>query len=655
SYFNGDPNVIGRTFLNDSLTTTVIGVLPRDFHFLSSDAEFLRPTSHAPADRGPQNLHNNNYTMIARLAPSATAENLQAEVDAFNAQQVSRDPFAAMVKTANYHTNVRPLHADHIRAVKPILLLLQCGVLFLLLIGCVNLVNLLLIRASHRTKEYAIRQALGARTEHIATEVLAETALLAIGGSLYGMLEGVLGIDFLHTLGTDRLPLGAQIHLDGRVAITALVIAVIVAVALAVPILSYVLRMKMAAGLQTESRSGTASRGAQRLRHFFIVAQVALAFVLLSSAGLLTISLHRVLSTSPGFETEKVMTGHISMPWKNYQTPEARAAFLNRLVPALKSIPGVTGVAYSNGLPFTSTNDSAVSIQGRPLTPGEPIRAHFICAVSQDYWNVMGIPLLKGRLLSDNDSQAPAPVCVVDRAFADYYWPNGDAIGHQVFFGPPPDKNAKYTTIVGVVNSVTQRELTEGKAHGTVFLPYATNAIPFVYLVLRSALPSDTVAVSVRKTIMDLDPELPLNDWKVMQQRIDDSLIARRSPTILAAIFAGAALLLAALGTYGVLSYAVAQREAEIGVRIALGAQPAQIRWQFLALGMRLLAIGAVIGLVLAWIAGNAMHSVLFESTGFHIDIFLVTFFVMTLVSLAACVLPARRATKVDPSSSVRA
>jgi len=655
SYFNADPNVVGRTFLDDDFTMTVIGVLPPGFHLLSNKIDFIRPAAHGAEQRLAAARHNNDYVMIARLAPGATMQSLQSEVDALNARQVVDDPYGPMIKTTNFHTTVRPLHEEHIRAVKPILLLLQCGVLLLLLIGCVNLVNLLLIRASHRTKEYAVRQALGARPQHLATEVLAETTLLALGGGLCGLLMGTLGIDFVHSLGTDRLPLGSQIHLDGRVAFAALIIAAVIGVAFAIPILTYVLRMKMAAGLQTESRTGTASRGAQRLRHAFIVTQLTLAFVLLSSAGLLTISLQRVLSTSPGFETEKVVTSHISIPWKSYQTPEARLAFLERTISAIKAIPGITSVAYINGLPFTGfVNDSAVALEGRPPSPGEPIRAHFIPSVSSDYWKVMGIPLLQGRLLTDADDHASAPVCVVDRAFANLYWPNGDAIGHRLAFGPPPDKNTKFSTIVGIVNTAKQRELTDLREHGTVYMPYLSNPIPFVYLVVRSGLPMEMTATSIRKAVSNLDPNLLVDDWKTMQRRIDDSLVARRSPAILAVIFAAAALLLAALGTYGVLSYAVAQREAEIGVRIALGAQAAQIRWQFLGLGLWLLAMGAVIGLVGAWAAGNAMQSMLFESSGFHFEIFLLALALMTIISLAACLLPARRATKVDPASSIR-
>lgn len=656
SYFNADPNVVGRTFLNDGLATTVIGVLPKDFRFLSSDAEFYRPSSHDLPQRTPQARHNNNYEMIARLAPGATIASLQSEVDALNAQLFASDPYGEITKGVGYHTVVRALHAEHIRTVKPILVWLQWGVLLLLLIGCVNLVNLLLIRASGRAKEFAVRQALGARNGHIVGEVVAETALLAFGGCLYGMLLGVFGIDFLHTLGTDHLPLGANVRLDLRVGAAALVLTGFVVIALAAPVVTYVLRMKMATGLQVESRGSSSSRGAQRLRHIFIVAQVALAFVLLSGAGLLTMSLRRVLATSPGFTTSDLMAGMIALPWKNYQTPEARLAFLERLLPAVSAIPGVSSAAFTTNLPFGPLNsDSAVTLADRKPTPGEPLRAHYLAAVSSQYWKTMGIPLLQGRLLTDADTHNSAVVCVVDEAFAKIYWPKGTAIGHRISFGPAQTPESA-STIVGVVGSVSQVELTDDKAHGAVYFPYgASGGAPFFALVLRSSLLPTETANAIRRTVSSLDPELPVDQLKVMQARIDDSLVARRSPTILAGIFAGAALLLAALGTYGVLSYAVAQRQTEIGVRIALGAQPAQIRRQFLLLGARLLGIGAVIGLVGSWAAGAAMQAVLFNSAGLHLETFLLTLVVMSTVAFSACFFPARRATRVDPALSIRA
>ena len=655
SHFGADPNVLARTFLNDGITITVIGVLPPGFRFLSSAAEFYRPSAHAPEDVQPNSRHNNSWNMIARLAPGATLADAQAQIDAFNVHQATDDPFAEVIKGARYHTTVSPLHEDHVRTVKPILVLLQCGVLFLLLIGSVNLANLLLIRASGRTKELAIRQALGAGRRHVAAEVVAETTLLALTGGSLGLLLGAGGIRLLGSLGTRQLPLGASITFDGRLAAVSLVAAVVVGLVLAAPIIWFNLHAKLALSLQTESRGGTASRAAQRLRHGFIVAQVALAFVLLSGAGLLGLSLKRVLQTPAGFNPDNILTGQISLPWKNYKDDAARRAFVERLLPAIRALPGVTHVAIDTGLPFGSgVNDSAVTVEGHTPNPGDSIRAHYISAVTSDYWPMMRIPLLKGRLLEDADEHREKRVCVVDQAFAAYYWPGADPLGHRLEQNVKiEDKTA--ATIVGVVASVKQNELSENTGHGAVYFPYSVYNSSYFSLLVRTALPPASMAPMVQKAVLQIDPELPVDDLRTMQARIDDSLVARRSPAILAGIFAAVALLLAAIGTYGVLAYAVSQRRREIGVRMALGALPQQILAQFLGLGARLLLVGIALGILGTWFAGRAMQSVLFGVGALHPGVLAATATVMLGVVFFALFLPSRRAARVNPLDALRA
>jgi predicted permease len=655
SHFGADPNVLGQTFLNDGLKITVIGVLPRDFRFLSSNAEFYRPSAHAPEDRLPNARHNNSWNMIARLAPGATLAEAQAQIDAFNAHQAADDPFADVIKGARFHTTVSPLHADHVRTVKPTLLLLECGVLLLLLIGSVNLTNLLLIRASGRTKELAIRQALGAGRRHVAAGVIAETVLLALIGGGLGLLLGAGGIRLLASMGTQQLPLGAMIAFDGRLAVVSLVAAVVVGLALAGPIIWFNLHTKPALTLQTESRGGTTSRAAQRLRHCFIVLQIALAFLLLSCAGLLGLSLKHVLESPAGFTPDHILTGQISLPWKNYKDDAARRAFVERLLPAIRALPSVTNVAINTGLPFGSgVNDSATTVEGYTPKPGDSIRAHYISAATSDYWPMMRIPLLRGRLLEDADEHRDARVCVVDQAFAEHYWPGGDPLGHRLAQDVKVDeKNA--ATIVGVVASVKQGELAENTGHGAVYFPYSAYNSNYFSLLVRTALPPASVAPMVQKAVLQLDPELPVDDLKPMQARIDDSLVARRSPAILAGIFAAVALLLAAIGTYGVLAYAVSQRQREIGVRMALGALPQQILAQFLGLGARLLLLGLTLGVLLTWVAGRAMQSLLFGVGALHAGVLAATAGVMLAVVFLALYLPSRRAARVNPLDALRA
>jgi predicted permease len=657
AHFNADPNVVGRTFVNDGLTVTVVGVAPPGFRYLSSKAEFFRPAAHDKDEVSVNNRHSNNWDMIARLAPGVSVAQAQSEIDAFNAAQLRDDPYAPIVKTAGYRTTVSGLHEDHVRTVKPMLLLLQCGVMLLLLIGGVNLANLYLIRAASRTKELAVRQALGARRHHIAADAVVETTVLALVGGVLGLMLGALGIRLIRVLGTDTLPLGATVAFDGTVAAVALAASLAVGVLLAVPAVWLSLHTRLAAGLAAESRSGTASRGAQRLRHGFIVVQVALAFVLLSGAGLLTVSLKRVLATPAGFEPQNVFAGDIVLPWNSYRDTPPRQAFVERLVPAVRSLPGVTHAAITTNLPFNdSINDSAVAVEGQEATSAQSIRAHYLSAVSADYWAAMGIPLLRGRLLRESDSRGTARVCVVDEAFASRYWPGTDPVGKRLEENTSFEKD-KASTVVGVVRSVKKAELAESDGHGEVYFPFPNDGMSTnnFSLVVSTTLPLEAIAPMVRKAVQGIDPGLTIDHFRSMGARIDETLVARRSPAILAGVFALVALLLSAVGTYGVLSYAVSQRQREIGIRMALGAHPAQIRNQFLTIGVRLFVAGTALGILGAWLSGRAMQALLFNVSAVQAPILAFTVVIMGAVALTACLMPAARAARLDPVEALRA
>jgi predicted permease len=359
--------------------------------------------------------------------------------------------------------------------------------------------------------------------------------------------------------------------------------------------------------------------------------------------------LKHVLATPTGFSTEHILTGQISLPWKNYKDTVSRHAFAARLLPAIRALPGVTHVAITDGLPFTNnTNDSVLTVEGHLPKPGTSVRAHYNSSVSSGYWSLMNIPLLRGRLLDEADNESTAArVCVVDQALADYYWPGTDPLGHRLAQDVAVnDSNA--VTVVGVVASVKQKELAEVTGHGAVYFP-ATGSNYFSLLV-RTSLPPAAMAPMLQKAVLQLDPELPIDDLKPMQARIDESLVARRSPAILAIIFAVVALLLAAIGTY-----AVSQRQREIGVRMALGALPKQVLAQFLSLGAKLLAIGIALGVLGAWAAGHAMQSVLFGVGALHLGILAATAGIMLGVVFFAMLLPSLRAARINPLDALRA
>ena len=654
SNFNGDPHVLGRKFRVDSLPVEVVGVLSPGFRYLSSKAQFYIPYASDKEDRGLDRRHSNNCQLIARLAPGASLSVAQAQMNALNDQLIKDDPFAKLIIGAGFTTIVRSLHEDHVREIRPVLLLLQGSVIFLLVMGGVNLVNLLLIRASGRAKELAVRQALGAARRHIARDVLLETTLLAVCGGLLGIAGGAVGVRLLSVLGTDQLPLGATIVFDGRVAAAALAASVAVGIALALPVVWFNLHGQLSHVLHSEARGGTVSRAAQRVRHGFIVAQIAIGFVLLAGTGLLGLSLTRVLATPPGFQAEHVLTGRIDLPWKNYPDDKKRLAFIERLLGELRILPGATAVGICSGLPFTGDNsNNATLIEGVELKPGDSIRAHNTSAAVGEYWSTLGIPLVAGRLLEDADNHRKPKVCVVDEAFAKRYWPNGSALGHRLVNGGV-FKEEDAHTIVGVVGNVKQADLTEADGTGSIYYPYASYASTGFSVVMRTPMAPEAMASMLKKTVLKIDPELPVDDLKPMQARIEDSLVSRRSPALLAGIFSGVALVLTAVGTYGVLAYAVGQRRREIGVRMALGALPRQVLTQFLGLGVRLLLIGVVLGVFGAWAAGSAMKSVLFGVGAINPWILSATAGLLAAVVLLAVFLPSYRASKVSPIDALR-
>ncbi len=650
SYFNGDPNILDKTFQSNGRTLQIVGVLPSGFQYLSSQAKFFVPITSNPESRQAGNRHSNNYSFIGRLKDGVSLSVAQAQIDAFNATLMESDPVAHLLKDVGFHSIVDSLREDHISRVKPTLLMLQGGALCLLLIGCVNLANLFLVRATSRSKEIAVRRAIGAMRRHIAWESLYESLSIALFGCILGIGVGIVGIQLLGTIGASELPLGGTIALDSRVILTSLLGAAAVGVALAIPIVWYYLHGSLVTALQAESRSGTSSRGAQRVRHGFIIIQIALSLVLLSGSGMLGLSLKQAMEVSIGFNSDHLITGKISLPGAQYPDKEKRLSFLNQLIPAIETLPGISQVAINTNLPFSGNiSDNAVSVEGIVNDSENVIRTHFNAGVQGDYFKMMEIPLKEGRLLGNADYQKANRVCVIDEEFKAHYWPDDESpIGRRIASDVKlTDENAY--TIVGVVGSVKREEDDRQSNLGSVYFPFRHRASNSFSLVARATMDPIALAPAIRKTLLNLDPGLPIDDLKTMEERIDDSLVSKRSPAILSVIFAGVALLLTAIGVYGALAYSVAQRTREIGVRVALGARPQQISNQFMKQGMRLLALGLSIGSIGVFAMGRAIKSILFETNPFHIGSILGAALIITLISQIAFYLPSRQATRVSP------
>jgi predicted permease len=657
-HFDSDPRVLGRDIRVNGAPRTIVGVLPPDFRFLSSEARLFLPFTSSLQQRTPEQRHTGGggTHMIARLKPGATVAEAQSQLDAHNAIVEKDNPRAQLMAEAGFRSPVLSLHADHVRSIHPALSLMEGGALVLLVIGAVNLVNLLLIRASGHTRDMAIRRSMGASRWTVVKHVMAETVLLTTLGGLLGLVVGASGIHLLEVLGADRLPLGSRIAFDGKLAAIGVAGAVFLGAVIAVPIVWFHLRSSAENALRSESRTGTVTRGAQRLRHGFVVTQISLGFVLLAGAALLGLSLKKVMDVSPGFRADHVITGQFTLPYGPFPSGSSpRGAVLDRLLEAIGQQPGVIAAGTITNVPLSGDNGkSAITPRGYVPQPGESLHGHYVYGITGDYFSAIGIPLREGRFLTAADSHRPDRLCVVDEDFARRYWPQGGALGQRVFQGADSD-DAHLFTIVGIVGAVKQAELTEPQGQGAVYVPYRYRDSGTIFVVTRTSQHPDAFADSLRRAVRTTEPELAIGDIRSMDARIAETLIARRSPAMLAGIVAGVALLLVAIGTYGVLAYAVAQRRREIGVRMALGAQTRQIRAQFLALGLRLLAAGILFGVLGVWVAGKAMENILFGVPPLHLAILLASALVLAAVSLFACLIPARRATRVDPTIALRA
>jgi predicted permease len=654
--YDADPKVLGTHIRMDGDQKVIVGVLPPHFRFLSFRAPVYMPLSSEEAERNVGSRHSIGKIEIGRIAKGATLADAQAQIDARDAVLAPEFQEAKLVAEAGTHTVVAPLQADYVASVRPTLILLQAAALFLLLIGCVNLVNLLLIRASNRSREMAIRQALGAGRRQIIRDVMTETMMLTVIGAFLGLWVGEVGTRFLGRLGVDQLPLGAEIVFNGRLAVAAVFGALGIGACVSVPISWFNLHGVLALALKSETRGGTASSTALRLRRGFIVAQIALAFVLLTGAGLLGLSLRRAMAVSPGFRPDHVITGQFNLTWNNYHEKDTFHNFFDRLFEKTAGLPGISAVGAATFLPVSGpAGGDVMTVRGyTPTREDSGLLVHDEIAVAGDYFAAMGIPLVSGRFLEPADAGSERLSCVVDEAFARHYWPGGSALGKEVYDGTSPPPDSKYYRIVGVVGTVKQSDLTEKAGRGALYLPYSRIYARQYVLVARTSMDPEAIANSLVKAVREADSDVPLTNLRTMEVRVSDSLATRRSPALMAAIFAAAALLLATIGLYGVMAYAVAQRTREFGVRIALGARNLDVLRLVFVEGIRLAAVGLSIGIILSLLLTRYMSSQLYEVKSNDPLALAGVAAVIAVVVSAACLLPARRATKVDPIVALR-
>jgi predicted permease len=655
SMYAGDPGVVGRDIRLSGAPYRVVGVVPDSFGLSSDPPRIWVPFAFTPQQTSDDARHSNNWGMIARLRPGVTTAYAQQRLDALNRENLERFPkYRSLLENARFGTRVAGLQDELVRDIRPTLYLLQAAVGVVLLIGCVNLANLLLVRSSLRMRELAIRYSLGAGRWRLGRQLLTESVLLSAVGGLVGVAVAYGGVRFLGTIGARELPRGNAIAIDGPVLAFTAAVAVLTGLAFGSVPLVHVMRRDLNAVFRDNDRTGTAGRHSLSLRSALVVCQVSMAFVLLVGSGFLTLSFVRLLSVSPGFHPDNVATARFSLPRFRYKEDPAALSFIDGLLSKVRSIPGVEHSGATSYLPFSGNNNSSViSLVGRPLGPGENPPVPGWNTVDSGYFSTMGIPLVQGRPFADSDAKESQKVAIIDEFLAHKYWPKGDAIGNQIRRGIEDDK-ADVCTIIGVAGSVKTGNLAEENPVGQVYFHYRQFVPRSMHIVLRSKLGGALLTSAVRRELLSADAELPLFDTKMMPERIAASLRDKRAAMLLCAIFGGLAMLLAAVGIYGVLAYSVAQRTREIGIRTALGAGVPDILLLTVGQGLRLAGAGLALGAILAFLAMRLVAAMLYDVKPADPLVFAAGTLVLGVVAALAAMIPSLRAVRIRPAVALR-
>jgi len=531
------------------------------------------------------------------------------------------------------------------------MLVLLAAVGFVLLIACSNIAGLMLARASGRSREIAVRAALGAGRWDLIRQTLAESLVLSVAGAVVGLLLAFAGARGLILLAPENGLVTLDVRIDTTVMAFTALAAIVAGILFGIAPAWQISRLDRFEALKEGGRSGTAGLSRQRLRAGLVIGEVALALVLLVGAGLFLRSLASLQDVNPGFQANGVVTGFVALPPAQFKDPAKRIAFYRGVLERLASLPGVNTVASVLPAPFSGQGGSAsFGIEGRPSPPGDPGPHGDIGFVSPSYFSALKIPIRSGRVFTDQDQQNTSPVVVIDETLAKQYWPNDDPIGKHMRQG----RNAPWSTIVGVVGHTKQSDLAGDVVKGKYYFSIFQQPIPFSSFLVRSGSDPVRLTSAMKEAVRGVDPTLAVSQIKVLSDMVSASLASRRFVVTLLGIFAGMALLMAVIGLYGVISYSVAQRTQELGIRMALGAQQSEVLGLVIGQGMVLAGIGSVIGLAASLVFSRMLKNQLFQVSAFDPLTFSVTALVLIVAALAACYIPARRATRVDPMDALR-
>jgi putative ABC transport system permease protein len=640
--FGGDQAILNQTITLDGKSYTVIGVMPPAFRF-PSHAEMWTPLSF---DAFPEMKVRKAHFLrpIGRLKAGVTLAQAQAEMDGIARQLEETYPDS----NTNWGLRLVSLQEQIVGNIKPTLLILFGAVGFVLLIACANVANLLLVRSASRQKEIAIRSALGARRSRIVRQMLTESLLLSSMGGALGVLVAMWCVELLVSFGGQDIPRSAEIKVDWVVMAFTLGVACLTGILFGIVPALQVSNPNLNETLKEGGRGGSEGARGNRTRSLLIIAESALAVVLLIGAGLLIKSFINLQNVHPGFRAENVLTLRLDLPRTKETRPEQWVNFYDELQQRVISLPGVESVGMVSELPLTGQpNDAPFSIVGRVSDSSQTMSADFRRA-NQDYFQAMGIPLLKGRYFSQQEARQNGSVVIISELLAERFFPGEEALGKQLTFDFIKDKSFE---IIGIVGDVHHRSL-EGNAYQAIYLP--SLSLPWTNLVIRTRGDAASLTPAIRKEVMAINPNQPVANVKVMDQWLYESASTPRFRTILLGIFAGVALLLSIIGIYGVMSYVVTQRTHEIGIRLALGAKNSDVLKLVINQGLQLALLGIALGLAAAFGLTRLMSSLLFNVTATDTLTFLVVPVILTGVALLACFVPARRAARTDPMVALR-
>ena len=623
----------------------IVGVAPEGMSEIYPNFDVWIPMAFTARELSEDRRTSLAFRMLGRLRPDVSIQRAQTSMTAVARSTAGSD-------TGSFNIEVRSLTDEYVGDVRRPLFVLLCAVITVLLISCANVANLLLARATTRGHEIAVRTALGAGRSRIVQQLLTESLLIALVGGVLGVLFALWGTRGLLALAPNNLPRLSGVQIDLNILLSSIGVSLVCGVIFGLAPALIASRTNLVTSLKESERTESGGGTRHWLRKVFVVAEVAMALVLLISAGLLVRSFNKLLRVESGFDPHNLLTVRVSLPATQYNNATKVAAFYDGVLERVSALPGVVHAAAAFQTPFTQGGDSSMfHIRDRHAGADEPGPHADYAFVSADYFKSIGLPILKGRDFQSSDMRAgnyfaPNSVAIIDEELAKRYWPNGDALGGGLSWS----EDGPWATVVGICATAHLRDLTED-SKGTLYLPsYFSSST----LVVRTTGDPHALASAVREQVLAVDSNQPIYDVKTMDERVALTLGTHRFAVVLLAIFGAVALLLAAIGLYGVLAFTVSQRTREIGIRMSLGARGRDVLLMVVRQGMSLVLVGIALGLLGAYALTRTVRSLLFEVAPTDALTFLIVPLLLAVVAFIACYLPARRATKVDPLEALR-